>query len=163
MSYTNKRDTKGRVKPLNQDTQILYREVLLTAAEINHVAATTNTIIPAPGAGKALKFEGAILNLYGGATDHDVDGDTCLRYTDNAGIIVSAVADDFYNDGTAGSIIYLVPQGAQEAEATVNELTEIALTANAAIVLHTDQDTSASAGDRKLRVGVWYRIINVLT
>lgn len=163
MERVGKSRFKKRPPKLTAEVQQEYAEFVVKPAEYNVVNTSYVTLLPAPGAGKAIKFEGALLNLYGGTADGDVDGDTCIRYTDNSGQIVSAVADDFFNDGTAGTCIYLVPQGAQEAEATANEIGEIALTANAALVLHTDADISASVGTRMLRVGIWYRIVDVLT
>lgn len=154
---------RKRAPKLTQYEVPLYREVVLTAAEVIASNSSYPTIVPAPGAGKAIMYLDGFLNVFGGSTDYDQDGDTALHYTDNTGIQVSAITDDFFNDATAGDVIRLVPQGAQEAEATGNEKTEIGMTANAPLVLVSTASPYNAAGDRLCKVGVWYRIIDVLT
>src|SRR5690606_10863003 len=75
---------------------LFYKEVTVTSAELLALAASPKTSVAAPGAGRVLEFEGAILILDKGATVYDdaaTDGDPAIRYTDGSGTIVSTTLD----------------------------------------------------------------------
>lgn len=130
--------------------KLFYKEVTVTSAELLALAASPKTLVPAPGAGRVLEFESAILMLDKGATAYDdaaTDGDLAIRYTDGSGTIVSTTLD-------ADSFI----DAASDTVKTIKKLTtDIALTANAALVLD-NTGAEFTGGDGVLRVKVAYRV-----
>ena len=131
--------------------KLFYKEVSLTNDELLALAASPKTLVPAPGAGRVLEFESAVLMFDEGTTDFDdaaSDGDLAIRYTDGSGTIVSTTLDaDGFIDATADTI------------KTVKKLTtDISLTENAALVLdNTGAEFTGGVG-AVLRVKVAYRV-----
>lgn len=68
------------------------RKVSLTAAQVKALAATPITLVPAPGADRALEYVGAVVRLVAGTEvlAEDVGGSNLqVKYTDGSGVAVS--------------------------------------------------------------------------
>jgi len=113
---------------------------------VDHSALVTAGIC---AAGDALIFQGAVINEYGGTTDYDQDGDCVVEYTTGP-VVVSLTLDDFFNDGTAGSIATIKPLATDLAynQVIVNDDLELKMTAS----------PFNAAGNRLARVTTYYSV-----
>lgn len=113
---------------------------------LDHSALVTAGIC---ASGDALIFHGAIINEYGGTTDYDQDGDCVIEYTTGP-VVVSLTLDDFFNDGTDGSIATMKPLATDLAynQVLIDEDLEIKMSAS----------PFSAAGDRNAKVTVYYSV-----
>ncbi len=126
-------------------------DVTVTSAQLLALNATPKTLVAAPGAGKAIIFEGAVLHLdYNSAAYAGIAAgeDLSFKYTDGSGVEVATCEATGFLDATADEARYVRPADVAGFEPT----------ANAALVLHmlTGEITT---GNSPLKVRVYYRIV----
>jgi hypothetical protein len=147
-----KKTASKRPPVLTEATVGKSRDVSFTSTQV--VAAVTTTtlmLVPAPGEGKALEFLGATLNVFGGSANYDQNQNFIVAYADDgSGTTVSLTLANFMNGAAVGSIKSLKPIA-----------TDVALTANSPLVLRSSASAYNAAGDRNLRVKVYYRVVDV--
>lgn len=138
----------------NTPEAIIGEDVVISSAQLLALNATPQTLVPAPGAGLALIFEGAWIvkpagTAYGGIAAGE---DLAVRYTDGAGTQVGNAETTGFLDQTTIQSRYMRPWNAASGVSDINP------TINAALVLHmlTGEITT---GDQPLHVRVFYRIV----
>lgn len=143
-------DTMGNPVP----EQIIGRDVVVSSAELLALFATPKTIVPAPGATRALVFEGATIHkpagtAYGGIAAGE---DLTVKYTDQAGAEVAECETTGFLDQTTAQTRYVRPHNAASA---ISSITPVA---NAPLVLALLVGEIIT-GDSALHVRFYYRIV----
>lgn len=150
--------TKGKVLVGSiSAAEVAHFDVVLTAAQILALSAAPQTIVPAPGASKAIVFDGCVLSYdfvttaYGGIA---VGEDLVVKYTNGAGAAVSESIE------TIGFLDQVADQN-RFARPIFAAVTALAPIVNAPLVLQilTGEITT---GDGLLRVRTYYRTVPVL-
>lgn len=140
------------------DTVAGVAEVTLTAAQVLALNATPVTLVAAPGAGKALVFEGAQVSLdfesaaYAGVAAGE---DLTFKYTDGAGTVLGALETTGFLDQASDQHAWVYP-----GSAVTTARAEVALTANAPIVAHLLVG-EVITGDSPVRVRVHYKVVDL--
>jgi len=134
--------------------RILKRDVVVSSAELLALNATPKEIVPAPGAGLALVFEGAVIHkpagtAYGGIAAGE---DLSVKYTNGAGLEVAQCETTGFLDQATDQTRYVRPHTA----ASLNSA--LVPTANAALVLHMLVGEITS-GDSPLHVRFFFRVV----
>ncbi|MDP3417859.1 hypothetical protein [Falsiroseomonas sp.] len=147
----------GALKVAGQNvTNAIMRRVLVTVTSTQLLAlfATPQTIVPAPGAGRALVFEGAVLHKPAGTAYAGIAAgeDLSFKYTDASGAAVAGAETTGFLDQATAQTRYARPATA------ASGVTDITPVANAPLVLHllTGEITT---GNSPLVVEVFYRDI----
>jgi len=141
--------------PVWSTVSIIYRNVTVTTAQVLALNATPVSLVPAPGANKALIFEEAMISkaagtAYGGIAAGE---DLAIKYTDASGLDVGQVEMTGFAD-SAGAQFRLVKPVVQ-GTAPVASFTPVA---NAALVAHmVVGEITTGTSDFKFRV--FYRIV----
>ncbi len=134
--------------------EIIAEDVVITSALLLALNATPQTLVPAPGAGLALIFEGAwIVKPAGTAYAGIAAGeDLAVRYTDGSGTQLGNAETTGFLDQTTIQSRYMRPWNAASGVSDINP------TINAALVLHmlTGEITT---GNSDLHIRVLYRIV----
>ena len=149
-------DTKVRVRlnggfyPSLDESVMRSVDVTVSSAQMLALNATPQTIVAAPGSGKAIIPIAALLFLdYGTAAYAGIAAgeDLAFKYTNAAGTQIFSVEATGFLDATADALRY--------ADAGSSLLTP---TANAAVVLHmlTGEITT---GDSPLKIRFYYRVV----
>lgn len=130
-------------------------DVTLSSAQILALNATPITLIPAPGADKALIFEGAMIHkpagtAYGGIAAGE---DLAIKYTNAAGLDVGEVETTGFLDQATAQTRYIRP--VVQGTAPVSSFTPVA---NAALVAHLLAG-EITTGDSALHLRIFYRIV----
>jgi hypothetical protein len=135
---------------------ILSRTVTVTSAQLLALNTTSVVLVPAPGAStRALVFEGAVFFLdYNSVAYAGVDTaeDMAIKYTNGSGLQLAACETTGFLDQTADTRRYVQPYRAASGNS------DIAIVANAAIVLHMLSGNIAT-GNSDLRIKIYYRIV----
>ena len=133
------------------------KDLTITTAQVLALNATPITLIAAPGANKAIIFEGAVLATAGGTAYAGIAAteDFAFRYTDASGIDVAHVEATGWLDQTTAQVRYALPQTGALAEGTISSFVPVA---NAALVAHMAVGEIIT-GDYDIRVRVYYRIV----
>ena len=157
MPSTSKKKLGKRPAFVSQLSVPRHLEVTLTPAEILALFTTPITVIPAPGANKAIVLAAdPVLVLFGGDTDYATDGNTTLNYTDGTGFALTIDVDDFFADSagdTTNPYICRMP--------LLQSNTVIYAQVNQPVVI-SQATANPTAGNKSLRVHVWYHIIDTL-
>jgi hypothetical protein len=137
----------------NYDGPLKTRIVEISSAALLALNATPQTLVAAPGAGKALILIGAELWLdYGGTAYAGIAAgeDLTIKYTDANGATLATVETTGFLDATADAFRYVYPT-------TAAALTPVA---NAPLVLHllTGEITT---GNSPLKLRVLYRELSL--
>lgn len=128
--------------------------VTVTSAEVLALNATPISLVAAPGAGKALIFEGAVIFKAAGTAYAAVAAgeDLAIKYTDASGLEVGQAEMTGFADQTTAQFRYIRPHTA------ASGISSIAAVANAALVAHmlTGEITT---GDSDFDFRIYYRIV----
>ncbi len=129
------------------------RRAVVTTAEVLALFATPIEIVPAPGAGLALIFEGMLIHKPAGVAYAGIAAgeDLSVKYTNAAGLAVGGCETTGFLDSTSSLIRWV---GGYRAASGVSQ---IAVVANAALVLHL-LIAEIITGDSDLNMEVHYRI-----
>ena len=136
--------------------RVRRRRVTITSAELLALNATPIAILPAPGAGFANIFVGALVRKPAGTAYAGIAAgeDLSVKYTDGSGAEVAACETTGFLDSTADQIRYVrahAPDGAGVDSA-------ITPVANAAMVLHLLVGEIIT-GDSDLILEVLYHVV----
>ena len=134
-----------------QSDEERYVDVTVTSAQLLALNATPQTIVAAPGAGKALIFIGALVFLdynsaaYAGIAEGE---DLSVKYTDGSGLEVGKLEATGFLDGTADAVRF----------GPASPVAGFTPVANAALVLHM-LTGEVTTGNSPLKLRVFYRTI----
>ncbi len=134
------------------------QEVTITTAQVLALNATPIQLVPAPGVGNALIFEGAIVMLDYATTAYDgiaAGEDLAIKYTDGSGLEVGRSETTGFLDQAADEKRWIYPQ--QAAPAAVSDIEPVE---NAAFVLHL-LTAEIATGDSPLHVKIYYRVVPI--
>lgn len=129
------------------------RTVELTAAQVKALNATPQTLVPAPGAGKALILIGVQLWLDFNTVAYDgiaAGEDLTIKYSDGNGATLATVETTGFMDATADAFRYVYPTTAAA----------FAPVANAPLVLHMLTGEIAT-GNSPLKLALLYRELDL--
>ena len=129
----------------------------LTAANVKALNATPISLVPAPGSGYALIFEGAVVYYgFNTAAYAGIAGgeDLAVKYTDASGLQVGSCETASFLDQTSNQTRFISPYRA------ASGASDIIPAANAALVLHM-LSGEITSGDTQLKLRVYYRIVPV--
>lgn len=136
---------------------MMILDVTIPTASILTLNATPFSLIPAPGANKAIIFEGAMVHKPAGTAYAGIAAgeDLAFRYTDGSGTQVGAVETTGFMDQATAQSRYARPFTAASA---VSDLTPVA---NAALVAHmlTGEITT---GTSNVLLRIFYRIVDTV-
>jgi hypothetical protein len=129
----------------------------ITSAQVLALNATPITLVAAPGADKAIIFEGAVLATAGGTAYGGIAAteDFAFRYTNGSGIDVGHAEATGWLDQTTAQVRYCRPQTGAVAEGTISDFVPVA---NAALVAHMAVG-EITTGNYDIRVRVYYRVV----
>lgn len=129
-------------------------DVTITSAELLALNAAPKTLIAAPGANKALIFEGAVIHKPAGTAYAGVavGEDLAIKYTDAAGLECGQAETTGFVDQATAQTRYVRPHNAASA---ISSLTPVA---NAALVAHLLVG-EVITGDSPLHLRIFYRIV----
>jgi len=131
------------------------RRAVITSAQLLALNATPQEIVPAPGAGRALVFEGALIQKPAGTAYAGiaVGEDLSVKYTDASGAEVAQCEATGFLDQADEQIRWA------RAQAAASGPSDIVPVANAALVLHLLVGEIIT-GDSDLNIEVHYRIVD---
>lgn len=126
-----------------------FAEVSITIAEMKAIRGTPKTVVPAPGAGKALLFLSAALIYDYAAVYGETSDNLVFRLTNGSGPACSDVIEATgFIDQTSDQMRNAVP------------VKDVALASNAPIVLHNNGDGEFTGTGSPVRVRVAYAVFN---
>lgn len=130
-----------------------FVDVLLSSAQLKALNATPIQLVAAPGAGKALVFEGAVAVYTKGTTDYTIasNKDVAVKYTNGSGLAVGQLETTGLLD-TASGFRYVAPYRTASGSSDITPVANAALVAN----MTTGEIT---AGDGTVKLRVFYRTI----
>lgn len=128
---------------------------VVTSAELLALFATPIEIVPAPGAGKALIFEGMLIHKPAGVAYAGIAAgeDLSVKYTNAAGLAVGGCETTGFLDSTSSLIRWCAGYRA------ASGVSQILAVANAALVLHL-LIAEIITGDSDLNMEVHYRVVD---
>jgi hypothetical protein len=144
---------------------LIVEDVALTAAQILALNATPITLIAAPGANKAIIFEGAVVHKPAGTAYAAVAAgdDLSIKYTDESGLEVGVLEMTGFADQTTVQTRFVRPIDARDVTLATNAGAPSSITpvANAALVAHmlTGEITT---GDSPFRFRISYRVVDTV-
>jgi hypothetical protein len=127
-------------------------DVTITSAQLLALNATPQSLLAAPGAGKANIVLGVQMFLDYNSAAYVVDAadDIGIRYTDGSGQLIATVETNGFLTATADAYRYTYP-------ASTAAITPVA---NAAIVAHMG-GTEVITGNSPLKVRVFYTVVDL--
>ena len=143
---------------VSRDEFIRQADVVLTAVQVKALRATPITLVAAPGAGKAIFLQSAILKLnYGSEVFAETTDNLAIKLTDGSGAEVSQTIESTgFIDQAADT--YTTAFGKIDAIATAVAME------NAVIVIHNTGDgeiTGNASDDSTVSVRVFYRVVEI--
>jgi hypothetical protein len=135
----------------------LRRRAVVTSAALLALNATPVEIVPAPGAGFALIFVGALIRKSAGtAYDGIAAGeDLSVKYTDESGLEVAQCETTGFLDQATNQIRWVAARAAATGNSAITPVE------NAALVLHMLTGEIAT-GDSDLEIEVHYRVVRTV-
>lgn len=132
------------------------RHVTITSAQLLALNATPQELVPAPGAGFALVFEGLLIQKPSGTAYAGIAAgeDLSVKYTNGSGAEVGQCETTGFLDQTTEQLRYVRPHGA--ASGFDSSITPVA---NAALVLHLLVG-EITTGDSDLNCVVLYQVVD---
>lgn len=139
---------------------LCIEDVTLTAAQILALNATPIALIAAPGANKALIFEGAVIHKPAGTAYAGVAAgeDLGIKYTNGSGLEVAACEMTGFADQTTAQSRFIRPRTGAIAAGTVSDLNVVA---NAALVAHMLVG-EITTGDSVFNFRIYFRIVDTV-
>lgn len=133
----------------------LRRRIVITSAQLLALFATPISLIPAPGAGRALIFEGALIQkpagvAYGGIAAGE---DLSVKYTDASGAEVAQVETTGFLDQATLQTRWARAHSAATGDSSITPVV------NAALVLHLLVGEIIT-GDQPLNIELHYRDVD---
>ena len=130
------------------------RRITITSAELLALFATPITVLPAPGANLANILIGALIQKPAGVAYAGIAAgeDLSFKYTNAAGLELAGCETIGFLDSTANQIRYA------NAYRAASGVSQIAVVANAAIVLHL-LVAEIITGDSNLEIELHYRVV----
>lgn len=130
----------------------LYRDIIIPAAQVLALFATPQTIVPAPGTGRALIFEGAVIHkpagtAYGGIAAGE---DLSVKYTNGSGLEQGQAETTGFLDQATAQTRYMKPH---YAASLISSITPVE---NSPLVLQILAG-EITTGDSPLKLRVYYR------
>lgn len=128
-------------------------DMTITAAQVRALNATPRTLVPAPGAGWALVFLGALFFLDFGSVAYDgiaVGEDLAVRYTGASGLQLAQVECTGFLDQTSDQTRWVRPFAPASGDSSLTPVE------NAPLAIHMLSSEVAS-GDSPLKVRTFYR------
>lgn len=131
------------------------RRAVVTSAQLLALNAAPQVLVPAPGAGQALVFEGALIQKPAGVAYAGIVAgeDLAVKYTDASGAEVAQCETTGFLDQATEQIRYA------RAHAAASGPSQITPVANAALVLHLLVG-EITTGDSDLNIEVHYRVVD---
>lgn len=131
-----------------------FVDVQITSTQLLALNATAQTIVPAPGAGKALIFTGAVVHkpagtAYAGIADGE---DLSVKYTNGSGLEVAQIETTGFLDQTSVQTRYARPATTASGDSSITPV------ANAALVLHLLVG-EVTTGNSPLNLRVFFRVV----
>jgi hypothetical protein len=132
-----------------------FADVLVANAEIKALRATPKVLVPAPGAGRVLEFQSAVLQLKAGANVlTEATANLGVKYKDGTGVQVSQTIEATgFVDQAADQITYGLVK--------LDPITARTVCENQPLVLHNlgaGEIAGNAANDALIRVKVAYRV-----
>lgn len=132
---------------------VAHTRVTIPTASVLLLATTPYELVPAPGAGKILYFEGAHFQLDYATTQYTEAGDNLgVKYTNAAGVQVSTTVE-------CTGFIDQAADTSTRALAVLDAIVANAANENQALVLD-NLNANFAAGDSALIVDTFYRVVN---
>lgn len=128
---------------------IRVKEVYIPAAAVKTLNATSVTLVSNTDTKVALIFHGATEQLMGGTANYDQNENTTVKYS-TTGTIVSTTLANFLNGAADKAMSTLKPI-----------VTDYVVKAGESLVLSTSASPYNAAGNRNLKVTVYYSAIDV--
>jgi hypothetical protein len=134
-----------------------YVDVQITSGQVLALNATPISLVAAPGAGKALIFDGAVIHKPAGTAYAGIAAgeDMSVKYTNGSGLDVATCEATGFLDQTTAQSRYVLPRTGALAAGTVSDITPVA---NAALVLHM-LSGEITTGDSVLNIRCFYRTV----
>lgn len=138
---------------LGASSGIAHSRVTIATADVLLLATTPYELVPAPGAGKILYFEGALFQLDYNSVQYTEAGDNlAVKYTNAAGVAVSTTVEcTGFIDQAADTSVRGLP--------VLNAIVANAANENQALVLD-NLGNNFGAGNSALVVDTFYRVVN---
>lgn len=136
----------------------MVRTVQITSAQVLALNATPIELVPAPGANKAIVFDGAVIQKPAGTAYAGVatGEDLAIKYTDENGLDVGECEMTGFADQTTAQVRFVRP--VVQGTAPISSFTPAA---NAALVAHMLAG-EITTGDAPFNVRVYYRVVDTV-
>jgi len=137
-------------------------DVQLSAAQVLALNATPIELVGAPGANKALIFEGAVIHKPAGTAYAGVAGgeDLSIKYTDASGVEVGVAEMTGFADQATAQMRYVRPIDGRGA-VTAGAPSSIAPAANAPLVAHMLVG-EITTGDSPINLRIYHRVVDTV-
>lgn len=136
---------------------LIIADVTVTSAQVLALNATPITLLAAPGANKAIIFEGGVIHKPAGTAYAGIAAgeDLALKYTDGSGLEVGECEMTGFADQTTAQSRWIRPHTA------ASGISSIVPVANAVLVAHmlTGEITT---GDSDFLFRLYYRIVDTV-
>lgn len=139
---------------------LIITDVTITTAQVLALNATPVSLIAAPGASKAIIFEGAVVHKPAGTAYAGVAAgeDLGIKYTNGSGLEVAACEMTGFADQTTAQTRFIRARVAAQAAGAVSDL---AVVANAALVAHMLVG-EITTGDSDFLLRIYHRVVDTV-
>lgn len=136
---------------------LIIADATVPAASVLTLNNAAVTLLAAPGANKAIIFEGAVIHKPAGTAYAAVaaDDDLAIRYTNGSGLVVGECEMTGFADSTSAQTRYIRAYSAASAESQITPV------ANAVLVAHM-LNGEITTGDSDFLFRIYYRVIDTV-